>query len=928
MKFNFKFSNLLGAVYRKGNICFTGDGDCVISPVGNRITKFDLRNNKSETFPIEARLNLTSIALSPDGLTAVLVDHAGDALLCSLTSKTVLHHIMLKGRVRCVKYSPDGRYIALVKGRVAQVYYSPRSGTNSFNPLRWHRTYYGAYDDNTCIDWTSDSRFFVVGSKDMLTRVYAVHETDCFLIKSFTGHKDCVVAAFFEENSLNFYSLSKRCDLVAWECNTKIEDVKVVEKPVKKTVPTFIQPKPEEEEKESESQAVKEGANSEYSEKRKNFKITKRKYWFYNNSEVGEQAETMCADYHKKNHILVTAFSTGVFQLHEMPDFNLIHTLSISDQRIAAVTFNPTGDWIAFGCSGLGQLLVWEWQSECYVLKQQGHYNSMACLDFSPDGQHIATGAEDGKIKLWNTSSGFCFVTFTEHTASVTGVKFKHTGKVVVSSSLDGTVRAFDLNRYRNFRTFTSPRPAQFSSLAMDVSGEVVCASAQDTFEVFVWSMQTGRLLEVLSGHEGPVASITFSPTDAVLASASWDKTLKIWDIFQSKGSRETLKLTTDALAVTFRPDGKQLAVATLDFQVTFWDVKNAVQMGSIEGRRDLGIGRGETDLITAKRTATAKSFTTLCYSADGECILAAGRAKYVCIYHVEEQLLMKKFEISCNLSLDAMKEFLNRRKMTDFGSMALIDRETDEQVDKAISLPGVKSGDMSSRYFKPEVNVSCVKFSPTGRQWAATTTEGLLVYSLDSSLTFDPYDLTLDLTPELVFEALNKEDWSTALMLSHRLNEKKIIQQVVETIPWTEIESVALSLSDIYVEKMLHFAASQLTESPHLEFYLQWMERLLMLHGPRLKLQTSSSHQAMLTALQKAVTTRQQSIGKVCDNNNYTMQFLLSLAKRKERKRKVDADQTDEGIAGIGSGSDVERHQDSDNESEMSDTIITPLYK
>lgn len=32
----------------------------------------------------------------------------------------------------------------------------------------------------------------------------------------------------------------------------------------------------------------------------------------------------------------------------------------------------------------------------------------------------------------------------------------------------------------------------------MDVSGEVVCASAQDTFEVFVWSMQTGRLLEVV----------------------------------------------------------------------------------------------------------------------------------------------------------------------------------------------------------------------------------------------------------------------------------------------------------------------------------------------------------------------------------------------------------------------------------------------
>lgn len=51
--------------------------------------------------------------------------------------------------------------------------------------------------------------------------------------------------------------------------------------------------------------------------------------------------------------------------------------------------------------------------------------------------------------------------------------------------------------RYRNFRTFTSPRPAQFSSLAVDHSGELVSAGAQDSFEIFLWSMQTGRLLEV-----------------------------------------------------------------------------------------------------------------------------------------------------------------------------------------------------------------------------------------------------------------------------------------------------------------------------------------------------------------------------------------------------------------------------------------------
>ena len=51
------------------------------------------------------------------------------------------------------------------------------------------------------------------------------------------------------------------------------------------------------------------------------------------------------------------------------------------------------------------------------------------------------------QVKLWNTTSGFCFVTFTEHTSAVTAVTFNHTGQVVVSASGDGTVRAFDMHR-------------------------------------------------------------------------------------------------------------------------------------------------------------------------------------------------------------------------------------------------------------------------------------------------------------------------------------------------------------------------------------------------------------------------------------------------------------------------------------------------
>jgi len=52
MKFSYQFSNLYGTVYRTGDLVFTPDGNTVLSPVGNKISMFDLKNHKSETLPI------------------------------------------------------------------------------------------------------------------------------------------------------------------------------------------------------------------------------------------------------------------------------------------------------------------------------------------------------------------------------------------------------------------------------------------------------------------------------------------------------------------------------------------------------------------------------------------------------------------------------------------------------------------------------------------------------------------------------------------------------------------------------------------------------------------------------------------------------------------------------------------------------------
>lgn len=60
-------------------------------------------------------------------------------------------------------------------------------------------------------------------------------------------------------------------------------------------------------------------------------------------------------------------------------------------------------------------------------------------------------------------------------------------------------------------------------------------------------------------------------------------------------------------LAVAFHPDGRQLAVAALDACITFWDTQNAIQVGSIEGRHDIGYFRKLEDMITAKKSAAGQ---------------------------------------------------------------------------------------------------------------------------------------------------------------------------------------------------------------------------------------------------------------------------------------------------------------------------------
>lgn len=92
----------------------------------------------------------------------------------------------------------------------------------------------------------------------------------------------------------------------------------------------------------------------------------------------------------------------------------------------------------------------------------------------------------------------------------------------------------------------------------------------------------------------------------------------------------------------------------------------------------------------------------------------------------------------------------------------------------------------MASRNFKPEIKVFSVRFSPSAQSWAAATTEGLLIYSLDQGIVFDPINLSLEVTPKAARDCLKNFEYSSALIMALKLNESNLILEIIEQIPYT----------------------------------------------------------------------------------------------------------------------------------------------
>ena len=609
MKFNYKLHRLCGSSYgipgasntlspssrTGGNIIYTSSGNVLLSPVSNRVQVIDLLTHTVRTLSCESRSNIKTIALSPDDRLLLIIDEENHTMLVNFHRSIVLHRFKFKKTVRVCEFSPCSLYFAVSFGNHVQVWHAPGL-RREFSPFVLHRTYTGLGDAVISIQWSSDSSVIMASSKNGTVRIWTTQTVENYVPITLSGHKSSAVGAYFEKlppggdgRLRKVYTVSSDGAVVVWTCSYSDES-----DDDKKKQNDFL---------DSSNAAVNffgGSTTNDFFSSSKNKMLssdktqadhlpkatwsTTARHYFYQDSDV------TATNFSSSHNLLIVGFASGLFGLYELPSMSNIHTLSLSNQVIKTVAINDTGEWLAFGCPSSQQLLVWEWRSETYIIKQRGHAYGMRCMAYSPDGVVVATGGEDGSIKLWNTSSGFCYCTLKSHTAPVTACTFANSS-VIMSSSLDGTVRAHDLNRYRNFKTYTAPSPCQFTTIAVDPAGEVLVAGTMDPFHIYSWNLQSGKLLDILTGHVGPISSLCFHPIRGTLSSASWDGTVKIWDLYKREGEPENMKHGQDVVCCAFRPDGVQLCTGTIGGLLSIWNVEDGKLLYEIDGRRDISGG-------------------------------------------------------------------------------------------------------------------------------------------------------------------------------------------------------------------------------------------------------------------------------------------------------------------------------------------------
>jgi WD40 repeat protein len=261
---------------------------------------------------------------------------------------------------------------------------------------------------------------------------------------------------------------------------------------------------------------------------------------------------------------------------------------------IMDIAFSKDGRLAATG--GYDQKVrVWDTTTKQVIYTLAGHTDSISGISFSPDGKSLASSSYDGTVRVWDltTPSESLFIPFVKNTSEPTvwfrTVSYSPDGTRILTNYTDNTARIWNAVSGKEIKQL---KVGKINNIASAYSpDEKLVASINEDNTITIWNANTGKENITLAGSKDAINQIVFSPSGTHLASANNDGSVIVWDIVSGRplltlGDYSlTLDVAAPAYAVAYSPDGKRIATGnrTLLAGVVIWDATTGKKLNTLE---------------------------------------------------------------------------------------------------------------------------------------------------------------------------------------------------------------------------------------------------------------------------------------------------------------------------------------------------------